>query len=104
MARLHGCTGSPEPLLVAYVISTFFTRAVSIIVCIVVVVIKCDLGGAVARSDVRPTRMRTVAGSISRPATFFRAVWFYYRSLPSAGSRRAVVSYWRNSPSDSDIP
>ena len=27
LARLRGCAGLPEPLLVAYVISTFFTRA-----------------------------------------------------------------------------
>ena len=36
----------------------------------------------------------------SRPATFFRGDWswnnFYGYSLPSANSRRAVVSYWRN--------
>ena len=48
--------------------------------------------GAVARSDARPP------GS-SRPAIFVCADWLlnniYGHSLPSADSRRAVVSYWR---------
>ena len=48
----------------------------------------------------RPTGDQEVAGSTpSRSATFFRGDWswniFYGHSLPSADSRRAVVSFWR---------
>ena len=41
----------------------------------------------------------TLVTCTGRPATFFRGNWswnnFYGHSLPSADSRRAVVSYWR---------
>ena len=48
----------------------------------------------------RPTGDQEVAGSTPpRSATFFRGDWswniFYGYSLPSADSRRAVVSFWR---------
>ena len=56
--------------------------------------------GAVARLDACPPGMWTVASSIlTSGKTFFRWDWswkhFYDHSLPSADSRRAVVSYWR---------
>ena len=48
----------------------------------------------------RPTGDQEVAGSTpAEVATFFRGDWlwniFYGHSLPSADSRRAVVSFWR---------
>ena len=51
-----------------------------------------------AQSNARPVLRRSRVRS-SRPATFFCGDWsrnnFYGHSLPSADSRRAVVSYWR---------
>ena len=51
-----------------------------------------------AQSDARPVLRRSRVRS-SHPATFFCGDWsrnnFYSHSLPSADSRRAVVSYWR---------
>ena len=54
----------------------------------------------VAQLDARPTGDQEVAGSTPpRSTTFFRGDWswniFYGHSLPSADSRRAVVSFWR---------
>ena len=47
----------------------------------------------------RPNGDQEVAGSTTAEATFFRGDWswniFYGHSLPSADSRRAVVSFWR---------
>ena len=57
------------------------------------------LPGRLAQSWASLTANQGVAGSNPGPATFFR--WdlvikiFYDHSLPSADSRRAVVSYWR---------
>ena len=55
---------------------------------------------SVAHLDARPTGDQEVAGSTpAKLATFFRGAWswniFYGHSLPSADSRRAVVSFWR---------
>ena len=46
---------------------------------------------SVAQFDARPTGDQEVVGS----ATFFYGDFFYGHSLPSADSRRAVVSFWR---------
>ena len=51
-----------------------------------------------AQFDARPTGDQEVAGSTpAESATFFRGDWsgniFYGHSLPSADSRRAVVSF-----------
>ena len=47
----------------------------------------------------RPTGDQEVAGSTPAEATFFHGDWswniFYCHSLPSADSRRAIVSFWR---------
>ena len=53
-----------------------------------------------AQSDARPTGDQEVAGSTrAESVTFFRGdlimKYFYGHSLPSAGSRRAVVNSWR---------
>ena len=50
--------------------------------------------------DVNPTCDQEIAGSTpAGSATFFRVNWswniFYGHSLPSADSRRTVVSFWR---------
>ena len=55
---------------------------------------------SVAQLDARPTGDQEVVGSTPpRSATFFRGDWswniFYGYSLPSADSRRAVVSFWQ---------
>ena len=54
---------------------------------------------SMAQLDARPTGDLEVAGSIPAGlATFFCEDWswniFYDHSLPSADSRRAVVSFW----------
>ena len=60
----------------------------------------CYVPASVAQLDAHPTGDQEVAGSTpARLATFFRWDWsgniFYGHSLPSADSRRAVVSFWR---------
>ena len=55
---------------------------------------------SVAQLDARQTGDQEVASSIiAGSATFFRWDWslkfFYGHSLPSADSRRAIVSFWR---------
>ena len=55
---------------------------------------------SVAQLDARLTGDQEVAGSTpAGSATFFRGDWikeyFHGHSLPSADSRRAVVSFWR---------
>ena len=56
------------------------------------------LGGSVG-CTVRLETRRSRVQPPSRSATFFRGDWswniFYGHSLPSADSRRAVVSFWR---------
>ena len=54
----------------------------------------------VAQLDVRPTGdQEVVISTDTGSATFFHGDWswniFYGRSLPSADSRRAVVSFWQ---------
>ena len=50
---------------------------------------------SVAQSDARPTGDQEVAGSTpAGSATFFRGD-LIMKSLPSADSRRTVVSFWR---------
>ena len=61
----------------------------------------------VAQLDARPTGDQTVAGSTpAGAAAFFRGDWsgniFYGHSLPSADSRRAVVSFWRKNVHNTD--
>ena len=56
---------------------------------------------SVAQLDARPTGDQEVAGPTpTGSATFFRGDWswniFYGHSLPSADSRRAIVSFWQN--------
>ena len=57
-----------------------------------------DPGGSVGCA-VRLETRRSPVQPPSRSATFFRGDWswniFYGHSLPSADSRRAVVSFWR---------
>ena len=57
-----------------------------------------SLGGSVGCAVRLETRRSRVQAPL-RSATFFRGEWswniFYSHSLPSAGSRRAVVSFWR---------
>ena len=60
-----------------------------------------SLPGVTARSDARPPGMRPVADSNLTSGThsweetgFEKKLYDHY--LPSADSRRAVVSYWRN--------
>ena len=59
---------------------------------------KSGLGGSVGCA-VRLETRRSQIQSPPRSATFFRGDWswniFYGHSLPSADSRRAVVSFWR---------
>ena len=59
---------------------------------------EADLGGSVGCA-VRLETRRSRVQPPPRSATFFRGDWswniFYYHSLPSADSRRAVVSFWR---------
>ena len=55
---------------------------------------------SMAQLDAGPTGDQEVAGStLAGSATFFRESWsydiFYGHSLPSADSRRSVVSFWR---------
>ena len=54
----------------------------------------------VAQLDARPTGDQEAAGStLAGSATFFHEDWswdiFYGHSLPSADSRRAIVSFWQ---------
>ena len=65
------------------------------------------LGGSVGcavRLETRRSRVQTPP----RSATFFRVDWswniFYGHSLPSADSRRAVVSFWRKSVHNTGLP
>ena len=58
-----------------------------------------EMPASMAQLDARPTGDREVGGSISTgSATFFHGDWswniFYSHSLPSADSRRAVVTFW----------
>ena len=59
---------------------------------------KAGLGGSVGCA-VRLETRRSLVQPTPRLATFFRGDWswniFYGHSLPSADSRRAVVSFWR---------
>ena len=59
---------------------------------------RAGLGGSVGCA-VRLETRRSRVQPPSRSATFFRGDWswniFYGHSLPSADSRRAVVSFWR---------
>ena len=65
------------------------------------------LGGSVGcavRLETRRSRVKTPP----RSATFFRGDWswniFYGHSLPSADSRRAVVSFWRKNVHNTGYP
>ena len=77
---IHKCHAPAHPL---YLIRSFST-------CL------SGLGGSVGCVVRLETRRSRVA---PRSATFFRGYWswniFYGHSLPSADSRRAVVSFWR---------
>ena len=59
---------------------------------------ECSLGGSIGFA-VRLETRRSRVQPPPRSATFFRGDWswniFYGHSLPSADSRRAVVSFWR---------
>ena len=62
-----------------------------------------------AQLDERPTGNLRVAGSTpAGSAIFFREVWswniFYGNFLPSADSRMAVVSFWRNNVHNTGYP
>ena len=65
------------------------------------------LGGSVGCA-VRLETRRSQVQPPPRSATFFRGDWswniFYIHSLPSADSRRAVVSYWRKNVHNSGWP
>ena len=63
------------------------------------------LGGSVGYA-VRLETRRSRVQPPTRSATFFRGDWswniFYGHSLPSANSRRAVVSFWRKNVHNTD--
>ena len=106
--QLYGCekqaqfeNDSPAPLLTCcvswypYNLKKYFIRTIA------------GLGGSVGCA-VRMETRRSRVQPPPRSATFFRGDWswniFYGHSLPSADSRRAVVSFWRKNVHNTGEP
>ena len=79
--------------LYMYTVSSFLPFCICLLIAYA-----AGLGGSVGYA-VRLETRRSRVQPLPRSATFFRGDWswniFYGHSLPSADSRRAVVSFWR---------